>query len=569
MANIDYRNLRRLPPNATLNDGDLITIQPLGATEPVTMTWGKFKTLAGSGGGGTWGTVGGSLSNQTDLSNALLLKEDALLTDVAMVGTGTTTLTFDRNKIYSRVPQTGNMALQLAGGGNTIGKENVLIIDGNSTNTFSFPEPSAGWINGNGVLFDNTKRNVIFLRYIEGQVIYNISNSAIPSIDVIAPSFQTASVTNSTPNKITLQYSETLNNTFVPGISAFSLTGGKTVTGITLLGSTVELNTSPNFVNGESILVSYIVPVSNRIRDIAGNFAIAFSNQSIQNNVLIVDTTAPTLTSTQVTSQGNQIILTYSEPLLTTSVPTGGDFTLSPANGISGVNVSDVNVILTLTGSYINTDVVTLSYTRGINKLKDLVGNEALNFSNYSVNNSQVLTAQDNFNSANISELNNRVTPIGSKTWTKTANGVAGSSAGIVNSMLKLTAGSSVEYIIDAGKRNNDITVTVGQVGAIGGALIVFLYTGTSPSFNYCYLTQNYEIKMWSNSVNSTIYAGNGTSWTNGDVIRMVIGATTLTLYKNGVQLYSGTAAGSQAGTKLGMSFYEDFVVSFDSISIL
>ena len=91
------------------------------------------------------------------------------------VRTFSSTVTFDVN-FQSTTTQTGNISLALASSGNVEGVQGLIIVDGNSANTLSFPST---WINATGNTFDSTKRNRIRLAYNGGQVEYSISKSAI------------------------------------------------------------------------------------------------------------------------------------------------------------------------------------------------------------------------------------------------------------------------------------------------------------------------------------------------------------------------------------------------------
>ena len=86
---------------------------------------------------------------------------------------------------------------------------------------------------------------------------------------------------------LTLAYSEPLDSSSVPGNDAFTVTGGnetRTVTGVRVSGSAVELTLNPAVEHGETGLrVSYTVPTgagATPIQDTAGNDADRLSNRS-------------------------------------------------------------------------------------------------------------------------------------------------------------------------------------------------------------------------------------------------------------------------------------------------
>ncbi len=105
----------------------------------------------------------------------------------------------------------------------------------------------------------------------------------------------------------------------------------------------------------------------------------------------VVDTTAPTVQTAVV--GGTSLTLTYGEPLDWTSTPANLDYALH-ANGGSGVAPTNVAVsgsTVTLTfpaGTVHNGDLVQLDYTAGATPTRDLVLNNAANFTNAAATNS-------------------------------------------------------------------------------------------------------------------------------------------------------------------------------------
>ena len=116
------------------------------------------------------------------------------------------------------------------------------------------------------------------------------------------------------------------------------------------------------------------------------------------------DTTGPTYSSSAVSSDGTQVVLTYNEALSATTAPTSA-FTVLDAGSavaVSSATASGSAVTLAL-GSTINIGrVVTVSYsdpTAGddANAIQDLVGNDAASLTSQSVtNNSTVKATQTN-----------------------------------------------------------------------------------------------------------------------------------------------------------------------------
>ena len=104
-----------------------------------------------------------------------------------------------------------------------------------------------------------------------------------------------------------LTYSEPLDGTSVPPESVFTVTGGnqrRAVTGLAVLGRTVELTLEPEVEHGETgIRVSYRVPTragESPLRDTVGNAAARLSNQPVTNET--PDTTPPEVSKLEISS---------------------------------------------------------------------------------------------------------------------------------------------------------------------------------------------------------------------------------------------------------------------------
>ena len=111
------------------------------------------------------------------------------------------------------------------------------------------------------------------------------------------------------------------------------------------------------------------------------------------------DTTAPLLVSAEVGNvDSTSLILTYNEALDTGSVPAVGDYSVNDgaANAVTNVAVSGNTVDLTLTNAVDAGDSVTVSYTAGVNPIRDTatIPNNAANLTNQVVTNNVGSTNQ-------------------------------------------------------------------------------------------------------------------------------------------------------------------------------
>lgn len=113
-------------------------------------------------------------------------------------------------------------------------------------------------------------------------------------------------------------------------------------------------------------------------------FGIGFSYARIPVGGLGPDTIAPVIQS--LTSNTSILTLRYNEILDATSVPATTDFTVSGVS-VTNVDVSGSNVVLTVSPAIEHAAVVTLSYTAGVNPIRDAAGNSAANLVSESVTN--------------------------------------------------------------------------------------------------------------------------------------------------------------------------------------
>ena len=112
-----------------------------------------------------------------------------------------------------------------------------------------------------------------------------ITNNVQPVADTTAPTFVSAQVANAAPTIIVLTMSETLAAT-LPAASAFTVSGGKAVSSVSISGATVSLTCSAAYVNGDTITVTYTKPGSgNMLQDAAGNTVATFGPSALTNNV--------------------------------------------------------------------------------------------------------------------------------------------------------------------------------------------------------------------------------------------------------------------------------------------
>jgi hypothetical protein len=157
------------------------------------------------------------------------------------------------------------------GGGGTFTPTTVSLTDAIPTATFTYTPASTGAktisVTNNGGLTNPSN------------ITYTVSAS-----DTTAPTVSSAVVENAAPTQIIITFNETLA-AFTPATSAFTVSGGKTVSGVSRSGATVTVTVNTAYANGDTITFGYTKPGTNQLRDAAGNEVATFSGQAVTNNI--------------------------------------------------------------------------------------------------------------------------------------------------------------------------------------------------------------------------------------------------------------------------------------------
>ena len=129
-----------------------------------------------------------------------------------------------------------------------------------------------------------------------------VAANAGHKVDGVRPDLAATGGAVANGTTLTLTYDEPLDGSSMPAASAFTVAGGnqaRTVTGVRVSGSTVELTVDPAVEQAETgIRVSYTVPTGmgvSPIRDVPGNEALGLSSEPVTNET--PDTIAPTVST--------------------------------------------------------------------------------------------------------------------------------------------------------------------------------------------------------------------------------------------------------------------------------
>ena len=206
---------------------------------------------------------------------------------------------------------------------------------------------------------------------LNDQAVTNDSSVA----DVRAPEFVSA-VTSTDGTKIILTFDENLDGQNKPGTGDFTVTvqgEHRNVSTVTVSGATVELGLGTAITSQQTVAVIYTDPTAgvndrNAIQDAAGNDAASLSEQ-VTNSSTATDTTAPTLVRAETSTDGGQIILTFSEVLDSVFTPSYSHFSVEvdgasvDLSTISGVTVRGRTVVLGLDNAVTAGQSVKVTYT--------------------------------------------------------------------------------------------------------------------------------------------------------------------------------------------------------------
>ncbi|MEN6352679.1 MAG: SwmB domain-containing protein, partial [Bacteroidales bacterium] len=200
-------------------------------------------------------------------------------------------------------------------------------------------------------------------------------------------------IENATPSLLTLTYNLTLAN-IVPAASAFTVlvnNVARTVTGISVSGTKVQLTLSSPVVYGDVVTVAYTKPASNPLQTSTGGQAASITAQPVTNNVSSV---IPVYVSSVIENATPSLLTLTYNLTLANIVPAASAFTVlvnNVARTVTGISVSGTKVQLTLESPVVYGDVVTVAYTKpASNPLQTSTGDQAASITAQSVTNNIV-----------------------------------------------------------------------------------------------------------------------------------------------------------------------------------
>jgi uncharacterized repeat protein (TIGR02059 family) len=244
---------------------------------------------------------------------------------------------------------------------------------------------------GETVRVSYTKPTANPLQIAAGGQAASISSQTVTNkVSSPAPVYVSSAIANATPAVLEMTYNLSLAN-IVPATSAFVVrvnSTARTVTKVVVSGTKVQLTLASAVASGNIVTVAYTKPSRNPLQTATGGQAATISAQTVTNNVTSVD---PVYVSSAIENATPALLeMTYSLSLANT-VPAASAFVVRVNNTtrtISKVAVTGTKVQLTLSSAVINTDVVTVAYTKpSANPLQTASGGQAATISAQAVTN--------------------------------------------------------------------------------------------------------------------------------------------------------------------------------------
>lgn len=217
--------------------------------------------------------------------------------------------------------------------------------------------------------------------------------------------------------------------------------------------------------------------------------------------VVIPDIILPFILSASIENTAkNKVVLQYSEPLDTGSVPANSAFSANLSKAISTVAISGSQVTVTMSTDYANGDVPTISYTPGGNPIRDIAHNNAVALVNYAVTNNVDPAKQ----TASISTFNQRLITSVIPTNLAWFTG-SGTDKPISVSFWIKRNNTSAEFIFDLGTLSSSTPDSGLYMTAVGNVQWVFNGSGGGLDAQG---SSNIPANIWTHVV--LTYSGNG-----------------------------------------------------------
>ncbi len=227
------------------------------------------------------------------------------------------------------------------------------------------------------------------------------------------PVLKSASVLNENPSEVLLEYDLNLVSTIIPSTGSFAVRMNSVINPVyyvDISGNKVHLSITRPVKHTDTILVTYLQPAINPMQTAEGGLAETFMLNPVTNSI---KKTIPDLVGAVIeNATPSTLILTY-DLVLANVLPSVSSFAVtinSVERSVNALAIYDSNVILTLAGSVVYNDVITVSYTSPeINPLQSDSGGQAESIADSPVTNNVEIELPVNVHSPKVNNLNHPI----------------------------------------------------------------------------------------------------------------------------------------------------------------
>ena len=349
---------------SSVNEGETVTFTYTAPSVSAATSNSAIQDLAGND--------AASVSSATSVTN--ITDVTAPVRQSAVVNAAGTSLTLTYNEaLGSTTAATGDFVVRVGGSTRSVtgvavsGSTVVLtlspVVQQNEEVTVAYTAPASNSSATNNAIQDSVGNDAVSFTALAAT-----NNS---TTDTISPTLVSTAV--NAAGAAVLTFSETLGTTG-PSASAFTVTvdgATLTVTGVTIVGATVVIVTSPKIEAGKAATIVYNAPSSSSatsnsaIQDATGNDAAgATFTVTSANNASTYDPTPPTSTGSEV-NDGGKLVITYSETLATPG-PDASQFTVTidgKTATIVSVEIVDNKIVITTSPLIAGGETVTWAFT--------------------------------------------------------------------------------------------------------------------------------------------------------------------------------------------------------------
>ncbi len=251
-------------------------------------------------------------------------------------------------------------------------------------------------VNGDVVTVSYTKPAVNPLQTASAGIAASVSAKTVTNgVSAAIPVYVSSAIASAAPSLLEMTYNTSLTN-IIPATSSFSVLVNsvtRAVNTVAISGTKVQLTLASPVVNGDVVTVSYTKPAVNPLQTASAGMAASVSAKTVTNGVAAA---IPVYVSSAIASATPSLLeMTYNMSLANI-IPATSSFSVlvnSVTRAVNSVAISGTKVQLTLASPVVNSNVVTISYTKpSVNPLQTASAGMAASVSAKTVTNGVAAT---------------------------------------------------------------------------------------------------------------------------------------------------------------------------------